>query len=159
MSAMAKHTCFCLNDFRVYVDDEVISVWENHRQIGTSDNESFGVLAGSHSHDNKTFWVELCTTPQPNDSATRTSFVMRDYFHCKFVDSSYSQSQGLIGYIGTWHTHPVGVPFPSNIDVDDWIKCTERNVDRKLFFFIVGTKETRAFMRVKDTFIYMNRRA
>lgn len=157
MSVKDSHARFFLNQYSVLVAEPVLHLWEQHRQTKEHMNESFGALIGSQSKDKKTFWVESCTTPQPNDSSTRSSFVMRDTFHQKEVESSFSGTNGLWGYIGTWHTHPELDPIPSKLDITDWSKCSERNPDRVLFFFIVGIVQTRAFMWIGEQFLPMHR--
>jgi integrative and conjugative element protein (TIGR02256 family) len=157
MSVKGSHAHFFLNQYSVFVEEPVLRIWERHRQTTEHLTESFGALIGSKSEDQTTFWVESCTTPQPNDSATRTSFAMRDSFHQKEVESSFNETNGLWGYIGTWHTHPEPDPIPSRLDIADWGKCTERNPDRVLFFFIVGIEKTRAYMCMGEQFLCMNR--
>ena len=156
ISAMNNHVRFFLNNYLVIVQDEVIGIWEKYKQTKNYHNESFGALIGSRDEANKTFWIESCTTPRPQDSATRTGFVMRDSFHQHEVETSFHATNGLWGYIGTWHTHPEPDPIPSSIDINDWLECSVRNPDRFLFFFIVGTAQTRAFMKVDNKFIRMN---
>ena len=50
--------------------------------------------------------------------------------------------------IGTWHTHPSGMPTPSSVDLRDWKKCIKqnRNSTSALVFIIAGTKSYRIWL-------------
>lgn len=133
----------------IIVSPAVYKCWMQHRQIKGSDTEQFGVLIGSRLPDDETFWIDMCTTPQPKDKSKRASFLMQDPFHQSAIDKAFKKSSGEMGYLGTWHTHPQSYPIPSGIDINDWLSCMVRNPDRLLLFVIVGQKQT-------NIYIYLN---
>lgn len=143
---------FEARDFRVHIHKNVLKTWDSHRQTSASNNESFGVLIGSCSIDEKDYWVELATTPGPNDKRSRSSFLLKDSYHQMIVDNSFEVAKGKSIYCGTWHTHPESYPTPSSIDLADWKKCIARNEGRQLLFIIVGINETRLFRLVGESF-------
>jgi len=151
---MFVHTkSYEFNDkLKIHISEEIISTWRSQRQLTKSKNEAFGALIGSQSETANEFWLETCTIPQKSDSATRTSFVMRDPHHQKLVESYYYRSNGEIGYVGTWHTHPEPTPTPSTIDIMDWKDCMNRNPDRVLIFAIVGQEQACIFKIFNGTF-------
>lgn len=73
---------------------------------------------------------------------------MRDPSHQQAIDKAFEQSNGELGYIGTWHTHPQCVPVPSIIDLNDWAQCTLRNPDRQLVFAIVGIEQVNVYISI-----------
>lgn len=134
---------------QVNVSSCVYKCWMDHRQTNPSDTEQFGVLIGSRLPGDEAFWIDMCTTPQSKDKSKRASFLMQDPFHQKTIDEAFKKSSGEMGYIGTWHTHPQNSPIPSEIDINDWVNCIERNPDRLLTFVIVGRNKT-------TIYIYLN---
>lgn len=141
-----------IKDTKIYLSEVLIDLWYSYRQMSRDRSEAFGALIGSQSADANEFWLEHCTTPQKEDSATRVNFSMRAPHHQKSVDSYYENSHGKLGYLGTWHTHPEATPIPSNIDITDWKKCIKRNPDRELVFVIVGQKDVCIFREVNGSF-------
>lgn len=137
---------------RVYVSDEVASVWYTRRQTAPSAAESFGVLIGTTSVDRREIWIERVTTPMAQDRHTRFSFALRDPGHQETVCRMFTCSGGRAIYLGTWHTHPEQVPTPSQIDRTDWIACLQANRQRPLAFVLVGTDEVRVFVRARWRF-------
>ena len=131
----------------VNVSDEVTCVWNAHRQMGPNATESFGVLVGTTSIDQREIWIEKLTTPMPRDRRMRFSFTLCDPGHQQVVCKKFTCSDGRSIYLGTWHTHPEPVPTPSGIDKRDWAECLRANPERPLAFVLVGTERTRVFVR------------
>lgn len=124
----------------------VWDTWQSRRQIEANQPESFGVLIGSTSSDRRQIYIEEATTPMPGDRQSRSSFDLRDPGHQNAVDAAHRDSKGSRIYLGTWHTHPQSIPYPSGIDKKDWRQCLRRNIERSLVFIIAGTEETRVFV-------------
>lgn len=133
-----------------------LNTWKGHRQIKENHLERFGVIIGSRSVEHEEYWVDMVTTPFPNDRATRRSFALRDNKHQLSVDQAFKHSGGTSIYLGTWHTHPEAIPEPSIIDMKDWLSCIKRNSGRQLFFVIVGNKDVRVFVRKGFCFRRLN---
>lgn len=136
----------------VHITSNVLEIWLNHTQNTRNKHEAFGVLIGSQSTDACQLWIEECSTPKSKDKSTRTSFELKDPFHQRMVNHHYQESKGQLGYLGTWHTHPEGIPSPSSIDIRDWQNCTMRNPDRKLLFAIVGLTHFCIYHEEKGSF-------
>lgn len=130
----------------VWVCNSVACVWNDHRQVGQS-SESFGVLMGTTSIDKQVVWVEAVTTPKRMDRRWRFGFQLLDRGHQRTVRRMFERSGRQRIYLGTWHTHPERVPTPSKVDTSDWMACHRRNPGRPLVFVIVGTEQTRVFVR------------
>lgn len=140
------------------VNKEVYECWLLHRQMKSRDTEQFGVLIGSRVENESLIWVDTCTTPQKKDISQRAKFVMKDPYHQKKIDEAYEDSNGELGYIGTWHTHPQNNPIPSIIDLNDWNQCALRNADRQLIFIIVGNKSINIYININNNFEVLTRK-
>jgi len=138
------------DSIRVNIHKGIVNTWINHRQITHSSNEAFGVLIGSISLDNKEVWINHLTEPYSEDKSSRSSFLLCDANHQKEVNKAFSRSNGAMGYIGTWHTHPELTPTPSIIDKKDWLNCLDRNKKRQLIFVIIGIEKTAIFHHKKE---------
>lgn len=147
-----ENTIFTGHGLHLVIEQSVTHTWDKYRQIKIQAPESFGVLIGSCDKITHHYRIESITTPKKQDIQSRFRFILKDSGHQKAVEQAYNQSQGLLGYLGTWHTHPEATPNPSMVDIDDWLRCINRNLDRLLFFVIVGTKDTCIFARIRNKF-------
>lgn len=134
------------------IKQSVIQTWDSYRQSKAQAPESFGVLIGSCNKMADQYCIEAVTSPEKQDKQSRFYFLLKDPAHQDAVDQAYNQSQGLLGYLGTWHTHPEATPTPSRVDINDWLSCVKRNPDRLLFFVIVGTRDICVFMQFRNKF-------
>ena len=139
-----------VSDATVHINKDIIEIWEEYRQISSEAKEACGILIGHQIQGTEVFQLEFVTTPQKLDIRTRSNFVMKDPFHQKFLDKKYKESNGTSIYLGTWHSHPQNIPIQSSIDEEDWKHCIARNVDRNLFFIIVGVQEIKIFRFKKN---------
>ncbi|MEL4015385.1 Mov34/MPN/PAD-1 family protein [Dryocola clanedunensis] len=127
--------------FQLLVHQKVYCTWEAYRQIDKTAPEAFGILIGGKSLDNEQYKLVEITEPKAGDLCSRTHFILKDPGHQFIVNQRHVDSKGELAYLGTWHTHPEDVPYASMTDIDDWKKCVKRNLDRQLFFVIVGLKK------------------
>ncbi|TKU68817.1 Mov34/MPN/PAD-1 family protein [Citrobacter sp. TBCS-14] len=127
--------------FQVLIHPKVCSVLDSFRQIDKTAPEAFGVLIGGRTLDNKQYKITEITEPKVGDHCSRTRFTLKDPEHQAIVDKHYVDSGGELAYLGTWHTHPEDFPNASLTDINDWKECAKRNLDRQLFFVIVGLKK------------------
>lgn len=132
---------------RVWISATVARIWEENRQVAKLDSESFGVLVGETSVDKRELWIDAATSPMAKDRRSRLAFHLRDPGHQRFVYDAFEQSNGSQIYLGTWHSHSERVPNPSCTDLEDWGRCLQRNRKRPLAFVIVGSEQTRVFVR------------
>lgn len=125
--------------FLIHLRPCVISVFEAHVQRSTSDWESGGILLGTVHGPH----LELvhATPPFSTDRRTRYSFDRDSPGHTEIANKLWYESNGIVRYVGEWHTHPEIIPLPSNIDLSEWKKSATKRADgRPLLGLIVGTK-------------------
>ena len=114
-----------------------------YRQVSVNAPEAGGILIGYENVSTGIFTVSGATEPQTSDVRSRIALFLGKQHRekVKQLDSPY-------GYIGTWHTHPSGIPVPSSIDLRDWKKCIKhnRNSISALVFIIAGTESYRIWL-------------
>lgn len=126
-----------------------------YRQTEPNSLESAGLIIGCYKNNGET-WLHNLTTPKSTDERTRCSFKLDAKAHQLEVDKAYESSDQLLGYIGTWHTHPQDIPIPSGIDKVDWKSHEQENPDRPLFFIVVGLKKVSIYTLVEDKTIELS---
>jgi integrative and conjugative element protein (TIGR02256 family) len=99
----------------VVVHQNVIDDLKTYRQFEGKDVEACGVLLG-YVYE-KAIEIVTYTAPQPSDARTRSGYVRGLSGHVEEATTAWEKSNGLIGYLGEWHTHPELRPFPSNRDI------------------------------------------
>jgi len=140
-----QYITISVSSIQLCVSESVIDIWKKHRQVNADMHESFGVMIGSQENEPVSVVIEDVTTPLQKDRHSRSNFLLIDKGHQKAVDAAFKKSNGILGYLGTWHTHPENNPNPSAIDITDWHQCIKRNPDRKLFFFVVGIEKAKVY--------------
>lgn len=123
---------------RVLIPATIAKEIDQFRQEGPHQHEAGGVLLGLRRGPH--IEVIKVTIPMAGDIRTRTSFLRRDPGHFEIAQRLWRESNGMIGFVGEWHTHPEQYPVPSNIDTAEWRKVL-RLEKRATIFIIVGTIE------------------
>lgn len=141
------------HDLDLSISKSVYDLWLKYRQINHNDTEACGVLIGTKDFDDNHYWIESVTVPMSKDIRKKYSFTMKDPRHQQTVDKAYLDSNGTSIYLGTWHSHPQTIPIPSHIDYQDWQRCLKRNLDRSLFFIIIGLEQIKIVIHMNDKFI------
>ena len=89
----------------------------NERTKG-SKTETGGLLFGQRNDVLKIVWIDSATEPPPDSKFSENHFLCGVEGTKKLSKYKNKQSRGLSKYIGTWHTHPQSVPFPSCTDLN-----------------------------------------
>jgi len=144
------------HDLDLSISKSVYDLWLKYRQINHNNTEACGVLIGTKDFDSNHYWIESVTIPMSKYIRKEYSFTMKDPIHQQIVDKAYLDSDGTFIYLGTWHSHPQTIPIPSHIDYQDWQRCLKRNLDRSLFFIIIGLEQIKIFIYVNDKFIHQS---
>lgn len=123
----------------IYIHPEVLSVFQRHIQAGPSDLEGGGLLLGyvrgSHLE------IVEATVPTKFDRRFRTFFERMRELHEHIAQKRWADSDGLVRYIGEWHTHPQDYPTPSGTDLTEWRKLSSKRKDKRpVLGLIVGRK-------------------
>ncbi|WP_313065027.1 Mov34/MPN/PAD-1 family protein [Pseudomonas sp.] len=83
-------------------------------QEGIDSKEAGGILLG-HVRGEHLETIEA-TEPLFWHKRFRFLFERLPYLHHRLAMKRWKESNGLVRYIGEWHTHPQNFPTPSSID-------------------------------------------
>ncbi|WP_434136935.1 Mov34/MPN/PAD-1 family protein (plasmid) [Pseudomonas luteola] len=123
----------------IYIHPEVLDVFKRHIQVDPADLEGGGLLLGyvrgSHLE------ITEATIPTRFDRRFRTFFERMKDLHEHIAQKRWTDSNGLVRYIGEWHTHPQDHPSPSGLDLTEWRKLAVKRKDKRpVLGLIVGRK-------------------
>src|SRR5687767_11009440 len=112
----------------------------SYRQHAPSSCEAGGVLLGRLIRNSCDAIVDEGTSPTPQDHRGRFFFRRAGPPTQRRITEAWFQSEGVVNYLGEWHTHPEDVPSPSSTDLKNWRKLvrTARFEQDSLIFVIVG---------------------
>lgn len=80
------------------------------------DIETGGILFGQIDDFLKVIWVTAASGPPPDSTATRTEFICGTCGVATMNAELAVRTRGAASFIGMWHTHPRGIPTPSETD-------------------------------------------
>lgn len=138
--------------YKVYIQQ---SVWDNlvYESSIHSFKETGGVLIGYIVKNE--IVITDCTDPGPDAKHQLFNF-QRDVKYCnEILFEKHKQSNGVLGYLGEWHTHPFGKPIPSSQDNKSMFEIaqTEHYQNDSPLLIIVRYKKDKISI---GTFIYNN---
>src|SRR5690349_5610152 len=98
-------------------------------------NETGGYLLGLKRRSH----IEItdATFQADGDIASPTSFERADRSHFETAVTAWKADEGKTGYVGDWHSHPVGSGTPSGIDRATWASL-QRHADTDIVGLILG---------------------
>lgn len=128
---------------RIQFGDQAWSMLQAYEQRLPTHLEAGGVLLGRRLIMSDDVVVDEVTIPMDGDERGRSRFHRARRRHQEAIQYAWDRSQGTVGYLGEWHSHPENRPTPSLVDRYNW---TERllfdRVTEPLFFVIVGIEVT-----------------
>ncbi|MGR6778346.1 Mov34/MPN/PAD-1 family protein [Moritella viscosa] len=129
---------------RICMPQSIYEQLLTYRQLESESPESAGLIIGYY-RNNGDVWIDRLTLPKETDKRSRFSFKLDAQAHQSEVDEVYRSSDQILGYIGTWHTHPQAKPTPSGVDRLDWKDHEKDNPERPLFFVVVGLEKVSVY--------------
>lgn len=116
-----------------------LETFYHYVQASDSDREAGGLLLGSVHGTH--MLIEQATVPTAWDKRFRYLFERMPFGHEAIALSRWIASQGIVRYLGEWHTHPEDYPHPSGLDRSEWNCLSARRWDkRSMLAVIVGRK-------------------
>ncbi len=100
--------------FNIAIPNNVIQIFSKFKQDEKKKNESGGILLGYLIGDN--IHISKVTIPNKFDKSSRYTFERNKDAAQIVVDHEFINSNGMIIYLGEWHTHPEDHPTPSGQD-------------------------------------------
>jgi len=110
-----------LRGYEIRISDDALnkiseSINQNNRTNGSS-VETGGLLFGRRDDVLKIIWVDEASEPPPDSEQKPNLFICGVQGVSELNEQKKERTRKIVHYIGTWHTHPRSIPFPSDIDV------------------------------------------
>ncbi|WP_432404870.1 Mov34/MPN/PAD-1 family protein [Wukongibacter sp. M2B1] len=123
----------------VTISDLVIEKINKYRQLNRM-YESGGILLGRVKIDYSEYIIDDISEPCSRDRRYRYGFIRNKDKAQKIINEAFDKSNGVIQYLGEWHTHPECNPTPSIVDRNLINNCSEKieNVSEIIFMIILG---------------------
>ena len=120
----------------IVLTDQVLSCFEQHRQVTTDIPEAGGQLFAQF--EGNIVQVERATGPRASDRRSRTFFIPNRIAERREIKRNFKSG---LHYVGDWHTHPEPCPSPSQTDVRSFQEMYRKSLHRLESFLmvIVGT--------------------
>lgn len=104
--------------------------------------ETGGVLFGERDDALRVLWVSDVLGPPPDSEASSHGFVCGTEGVDKATTVIRKRSRGASLPVGVWHTHPGGMPIPSETDFEGMaqiISGTQRSLPKQLLMIVGGS--------------------
>lgn len=145
----AVNTPIVINDESIVIkiDNHLLDRIRTFCQIEKELPEAGGILLGRQNISNNNIIIEHHTEPMHGDYQTRLRFLRRDPGHLSFFQELYNNSNGTIGYIGEWHTHPEDIPQYSIIDLKNWRKIHGKSGTNQVQYHLIAGRNAVAIWK------------
>ena len=112
-----------INDLKITIKPEVISDLKRY-YYSSLKYETGGILLGKFNRINRI--IEIM-----------------EVYELKIINKRWSETDGVINYVGEWHTHPYMQAIPSDTDIDSLREITAKVKDSLpgTLLIIVGRNE------------------
>lgn len=135
------------------ISDNVINKINKYRQLENM-YEAGGILLGKVKLDYSEYEIVDISEPCSKDKRSKYGFIRNKENAQKIINEAFEKSNGVIQYMGEWHTHPELNPIPSNTDKKLLDECFKnKNIPRKIFMLILGNKGE-LYVGFKDEYLY-----
>lgn len=162
VSIMTTHSDSILKDcnsgYSVHISDNAWKqIKRNIQSNKNKKNETGGLLFGERNDVLKTIWIDEVTGAPPDSKASPTKFVCGVQGVKELSEEFKKKYFNQIVSIGTWHTHPKSLPFPSMTDLQGVAGILAQNdVNREKILLLILQPKTEdefilgAYLFVKD---------
>lgn len=106
------------DDCYLKISDSALAVFTKYVQSDITLPESGGVILGYVRGEH--LEITEATEPMADDERRRFFFLRRPRGHQEIARQRWVESQGLVRYLGEWHTHPEDYPRLSCLDRMEW---------------------------------------
>ncbi|NNU82209.1 hypothetical protein HMH01_17370 [Halovulum dunhuangense] len=103
--------------------------------------ETGGVLFGEVDELLKVIWIDEVSGPPSDSVSSPESFLCGTSGIQEMNDEKTKRTRGSVSFLGMWHTHPLGMPVPSNTDLgamEQLLGTDPTFLGRRFLMIIVG---------------------
>lgn len=132
---------YTINGLKIIIKKDVISDIRTKYNFNTR-YETGGIFLGKFSNENKV--IEVIESHELKTTFFSQVFYRRNVKKAqKIIDKRWSESGGILNYVGEWHTHPNMQAYPSSTDISSLKKMAEKveNVLPGIILLIAGKDE------------------
>lgn len=121
---------------KLNISEEILKQF-NQMEQSPGQVEAGGILLGKYDLDTHTYYISRITTPNKNDSAGFSFFIRSKKSAQKEINKAWKKSNGIVNYLGEWHTHCCQHPLPSTTDLNFIKQIVEDQVSPYEHFFMI----------------------
>lgn len=144
-----------INDLKIIVNDKILDDIRKYYYLNTN-YETGGILLGKFNKENRV--VEITEVHE-----LKTNFFSRILYKRsgrkaqKIINRRWYETNGVINYIGEWHTHPNMQAVPSSTDISSLKEITEKvkGVLPGTILIIAGKENQTNLILQKDNAIWI----
>ena len=144
-----------INDLKIIVNDKILDDIRKYYWLNTN-YETGGILLGKFNKENRV--VEITEVHE-----LKTNFFSRILYKRsgrkaqKIINRRWHETNGVINYIGEWHTHPNMQAVPSSTDISSLKEITEKvkGVLPGTILIIAGKENQTNLILQKDNAIWI----
>ena len=119
-------------DIRITFENEVLELFEQHKQLSEKSLESGGQLFARF--DEKEVVISKATGLRDGDKRGRFLFLPNRSKEQDEIKELFGKGYH---YVGDWHTHPESMPEPSKIDLENIVECYNKSKHDLRYFILV----------------------
>ena len=142
-----------LHGYRVLVSPNAKKAIESeirtNARIGSPRNETGGLLLGEIDDSLRSISIDIATGPPPDSEQSPELFLCGVDGTERTCEYHASKSGGSTRFVGVWHTHPVSMPRPSEVDLGAMAQILyfQEKTPWHVVMLIVGYASTRPVWR------------
>lgn len=130
------------HDYQVRVSQPALSgmrAWmRRSERVNGRRIETGGILFGHTDEFLKIIWVDEISGPPPDSIQSTTAFVCGTAGVSELNAEKVKRTRKSVAFVGMWHTHPGGIPLPSDTDYGAMAKLlTDDQFQAKRFLMII----------------------
>ena len=121
------------------------SEMRSNARSGSAKDETGGLLLGEIDDSLKTISIDIATGPPPDSEKSPELFLCGIEGTEQICEHHAERTGDSTRFVGVWHTHPVSMPKPSDVDVDAMGKILhlQAQTPRHVVMLIVGHATTK----------------
>lgn len=116
-----------------------------NREVGNELDETGGLLFGAIDDSIERVWIDAAGGPPPDSLKSPQLFECGIIGTAEAAELQKKKTEGSSSFVGIWHTHPISMPKPSQIDLRAMVNILhlQENPPRHVMMLIIGFAATK----------------